>query len=301
MKISIEFSKYLIWFGAILFAFGGLYPLQKFIIKKSNSQQKKLLGERVMAVNQYQINAPDQTFNLPTKLDEISGLSLTDTDSLIVGIQDEKGKLYFINKFSGELIRDAKFAGEDDYEGVELLDGKAYITNSKGDIDIYDLNAPDEKAKTIKTFLKSDHDVEGLGYWPEGPSLLVACKSVVKKKDRNRKVYRFDPTTLKLDSVPFLVLDNARIAEALGRESITPLFGPSAITVHPASQEIFIISSPARALLVLDRDGTIKSATTLDRRVHRQPEGMVIDPRGVLYIANEAQEGIAKLHRFNPL
>lgn len=250
-----------------------------------------------MAFN-YQINLPDTTFYLPSKLAEISGLSLTSSYQELVCIQDEKGKVYFLNKQNGKLIRELKFSGSDDYEGVEVVGDMIYVSNSKGTIDAIDAYDSKQK-KTYKTFLNSGHDVEGLGYLPSRHSLLLACKAGSKKKS-NRRVYRFDINEEKLDSVPFLVLDNNAINKMLNRASDGPPFAPSGIAAIPGMDQVVIISSRAKAIILMDYSGDLIATANLNPAVHRQPEGLAIDRDGTLYIANEAKDGVAKIHVFKP-
>ena len=96
-------------------------------------------------------------------------------------------------------------------------------------------------------------------------------------------------------------LSKSAVAKNLKREKKTPYFSPSALAVHPLSGEIYIISSPAAALVVYDKQGKFLSGVELDRGVHPQPEGMVIDKQGFLYISSEARGGIATLNIYHPL
>ena len=135
----------------------------------------------------------------------------------------------------------------------------------------------------------------------DGHSLLIACKSNREGKRRSRYVYRYDLRTERLDSNPFLELDPEVIAKNLNREKKTPYFSPSALAVHPLSGEVYIISSPAAALVIYNKQGKFLDGVELDRGVHPQPEGMVIDQRGILYISSEARGGIARLNIYHPL
>ena len=249
----------------------------------------------------YRINDPDTTIKLDSKLSEISGLSMVLDDSLLVSIQDEDGLLFFLDKRTGELVEQQKFAGDEDYEGIEVVGDTAYVVNSKGDMEVIELVPEVRHLKKVKTLLKRDDDVEGLGYSAEGQSLLMACKSNREGKRRDRYVYRYDLQTEKLNPDPFLVLDPEAVAKNLQREKKTPYFSPSALAVHPLSGEIYIISSPAAALVVYDKQGKFLSGVELDRGVHPQPEGMVIDKQGFLYISSEARGGIATLNIYHPL
>jgi uncharacterized protein YjiK len=66
------------------------------------------------------------------------------------------------------------------------------------------------------------------------------------------------------------------------------------------ADNLYLISSTAKAIIVLDNQGQIKSAAKLDRTLHLQPEGIAIDKNGILYIANEGRGTSPKVYVFNP-
>ncbi len=280
----------------------GFIPVQQCVTKQAAQEAADVATNTVGGQGfSYRVNQPDTTLLLPPVLTEISGLSPSDNPEQLLGVQDEEGRVYYISKETGNVERQIKFGGSDDYEGLELWDGEVYVVNSKGNFDIFRLDRQDkDEKKTVKTSLSSDYDVEGLGVIPGEKTLLVACKSARTKKDRNRKIFRFDPDRLQIDSLPYLVLDYLAINKLLGRPEESPIFSPSGICVHPQTGEIYIISSPAHALTVYDQRGTLQIAVELSRALHPQPEGITIDDQGVLYISNEGQSGSAKLHIYYP-
>ncbi len=289
-----------IWILSIVLIGIGLYPIQRYMKKRADALDIVLAKAQL---GPYRINVPDKTFNLPTYLDEISGLSTTGVDSLLVAIQDEEGILFFINKETGEINHQVKFGDTGDYEGVEVLSGLIFVTNSKGDlfrVEIDKSYGAISSADKVKTWLNSDDNIEGLGHLPGSDRLLLASKDARKKPKELRYIYQFDLVRNELDTTPFLVLDGRAIADILDRD-VKPIFSPSALAVHPINKEIYILSSPAAAIIRVDQHGSIHEAARLDRRIHRQPEGMAFGQDGTLFISNEARNGLAKLHVFEPI
>ncbi len=288
-----------IWIALVVAAAAILYPLQRMMINKHSLKREHLQEEVLKVSSLYQVNSPDQSFLLSPRLAEISGLSLGFRDSTLVAVQDEEGIIYELTRAEGKILDQQKFGEDEDYEGVEVVGNRAYIINSKGNIHLFD-NSGSMESRKIKTELKRDDDVEGLTYLEKSNSLLLACKSNRTGKKKGRNIYRFDLEKMLLDTAVYLVLNPEIIARKLKREKKTPYFSPSAISQHPLSGEIFILSSVARAIVVFDHLGELVGAANLDRSVHLQPEGMAIDSSGRLYIANEARGGVAKLHVFDP-
>ena len=287
------------WIVISLITIGGIYPIQRNISKRFEQREKVLRSEVFTAIFDYQVNKPDTTLYLNSSLNEISGLSMAPDDEHLLAVQDEQGILFWVNKYSGKIDRQSKFGNADDYEGIEVVGQYAYISNSRGTIDKVDLETG-EKITSFKTFLNSDHDVEGLGYLKEKHSLLIGCKSYDDKDDKDRKVYRFDLQKDSLLEDPFYSLDREDIRIALGREKGSA-FAPSAIGTSPDGNLVVLVSSPASAMICMNHSGKILSAIELSKALHRQPEGVTIDKDGVMYIANEAQGGVAKIHVFNPI
>lgn len=293
--MAVHFLKINKWIALGVVATACLYPLQRFIIKEHQINRDLLKLERLEVSSSYAVNEPEQTFLLASRLAEISGLSLGNSDSTLLAVQDEEGILFTLDRKDGKVLEEYRFGGKEDYEGVELAGAATYVISSKGDLRIVEEGSKTQ-ARKVKTALKRDDDVEGLGYLRDQNLLLLACKSNREGRKKNRYIYSFSLADQILDSVPYLSLDPDIIAKKLNREKKTPYFSPSAIAVHPHSGEIFVLSSVARAIIVFDKYGTLIAAANLDRGVHIQPEGLAVDGKGKMYIANEAKDGVAKIH-----
>lgn len=286
--------------AVVAFFLVAFIPMQRCITARATAKHQELQKTEFGGDFAYKINQPSNTFKLESDLTEISGLTMAPEKDHLLAVQDEKGKAFLIDFTDGSVKKEMKFGGSDDYEGIEYVGDEVFVVNSKGNVDAWKYKGGDKDNKrTSNTILNSDYDVEGLGALASG-HLLVACKSAKSKKDRNRKVFVLDPISLEIDSMPFLSLDHVAIAAKLGRPKESPIFSPSGITVHPLTNEIYIISSPAKALVRYNSDGVLLDAVELSSKVHEQPEGITIDRDGTLFISNEGQGGSAKLHIFQP-
>ena len=288
----------IIWVVAISITILVLYVLQQLIEKKVSAENEILKNEVLMASAAYTINDPDHTLFLSSKLKEISGLSNSTMDSVLLTVQDEKGIIYKVDKKTGAILSEEKFSGKGDYEGIELVDDTTYIVTSKGNIYAFF----DHRDNTIKfeTPLSIQQDIEGLGYAHHLNALLLACKARDRDQEKHlRSIYAFDLGKKELIADPLFTLDGNEIAAKLGRKKSTPYFSPSAIAIT-ADQDIYILSSVAKALIIVDGTGRLKRAVNLDRALHSQPEGILVDDDKTLYISNEGRDGIAKIYVFNP-
>ncbi len=299
----MELLKNKIWLLSFVLIALALYPVQRYLVK-NDTLKKESLANVTLGLHNYAINQPNHSLTLPSYLGEISGLSLSRDDSTLLTIQDEVGQLFFVHKGSGAIVEKIKFSGNDDYEGIELVGDQIYITNNKGDVYTFPypmegVSLP-EKATKQKTYLNSDDNIEGLGYDADLHSLLLASKDTRSKGSTKRHIYRYDIASSTLDTNILYTLESDRILKKLDRKKKSTVFSPSALAVHPKTKQIYIVSSPASSIIILSPKGQLLEAVELDRAVHRQPEGIVFDQDGTLYISNEGRDGLGKIHLFNP-
>jgi uncharacterized protein YjiK len=266
----------------------------------------------------YKLGKPDQTFEMPDELDEISGLGLSDDGNTLAAVQDEDGEIFLVNRYTGEVQAEIDFWKDGDYEGIEFVGDNIYVVKSSGTI--YEVLRPGgEQQVTNKYnyFLDGDNDVEGLAYDAAHHRLLLACKGSPahdKAYPGRKGVYAFDLEEKMLQEEPvyFVALDSVR--HYLGQspaiwkleklmEFFNPDeefgFSPSAISIHPLSGYLYMTSSVGKMLLVMQPDGQIVHIEKLNKRVHVQPEGLCFDQKGNLFLSNEGKGTDPVIYRFN--
>jgi len=266
----------------------------------------------------YTINDPDETITLPNKLKEISGLGIDATGKHLYAIQDEEGDLFIINKETGKIKEQIKFHKAGDYEGVEFIEDRAYIVKNTGTIyEIHDIGKPTQKRTKHKFDFNKSSDVEGLGYDPFTNSLLVSCKGKALRGEQaklKKGIYSIDLDSMKMDTMPLYTISLDAVKAFLHTNTAMEyfdklaklfnpaeefVFGPSGIAIHPKTKELYITSAVGNVLIVLNRSNEILHLQKLKKKVHQQPEGIVFDQDGTLYISNEGGSGKGKIHQFN--
>ncbi|MGA1841335.1 MAG: SdiA-regulated domain-containing protein [bacterium] len=259
---------------------------------------------------------------MPRCLDEISGLSYLERNKLVC-IQDEKGTIYIFDLEKGKITKKLKFGEEKDYEDVEVVNKNTFILQSNGNIlKLKNLDSNIPKIKKYNTLLSGRNDAEGLAFDKDSNVLLIACKdSPYLKKKRNddltgkKAVYSFDLQTKKISREPAWIIDIDDLMD-IGRRysSKRSLIGnfnlfnprksdinfrPSGIAIHPKTNDIYIISSADRMLIVMDRKGKIITAKKLNKKIFKQPEGICFSPEGDLFISNERNGSKANILMFS--
>ena len=287
----------------------------------SQDENKYTLFEQAGYQFPYQLNEPNNTWKLPEKLVEISGLSFIDSNRLAC-VQDEKGNVYIFNLTSEKVESKVNFWDQGDFEGVEIIDDDVWVLKSNGTLyKVSDfLKEKTPHVTKYATVLSGKNDTEGLAYDPINRSLLIACKGhpfIDDKKGKEFKaLYNFNLETNQIDPTPYLLIEmdtikyykNYNTMAQMGVELLAFFdhskgdvsFQPSALAIHPITGNIYILGSVGHILLVFSREGELLSIIKLRSKIFRQPEGICFSPDGILYIASEGDGIEGKILKFEP-
>jgi uncharacterized protein YjiK len=253
----------------------------------------------------YALTSPSVIIYLSNEdLREISGLSPTKEEGVFCAIADERGEIYFVRGDGGGVVlRTVNFLEKGDFEGVEAVGETLYAVKSNGNV--YEVsrwkNNRKPCVKVYETPLKKSNDIEGLGFDPRRNTLLIACKQD-PESDTTRCIMAFDLNSKQLHPKPAYSIDPKQVqalVPTLPGEKST-YFSPSGVAIHPKTNDVYILSSSKKCLVVLDYNtGKIKYASRLDKQVLPQPEGIAFDKAGNLFLSSEGKKGEALLVRFN--
>lgn len=222
---------------------------------------------------------------LPKELNEISGLSFTDKNTL-VGVQDEKGFIYFINTLDGS-FKKYKFGKNGDYEGVCFVNNHIFVLESNGNLHklTKDSNKNKYSKETFKFSKNANFDFEGLTFNSQNNELLVACKSHGNYLLRDKfYVYSFSLENNSYSKDPYLTYN---------KKDIKKQFKPSGIH-YSKSELLYILSSTSKQIALFKGKNHIKTIK-LDDKIFEQPEGITADKNGDIWICSEKGKKSAKL------
>ena len=266
------------------------------------SAQGKLYEVNVNGRLLYHLDQPDQRYQLPDYLQEISGLTYY-RDNLLACVQDEDGDIFIFNPESGDIESEFDFGKSGDYEGLEYVNGNFWVLRSDGNL--YKWRPGQEKAEKFETPFKEENNLEGLGYDSASNCLLLACKDkalIGGKKYKGRAIYQFNLDNEKLRPDPFILLDHDSVENQLENTGLFSKrhipFRPSGVAVHPINKDIFLLHSVGKLLIILGQTGEIKSLYPINPLLIEQPEGICFDPQGNLYIASESESEFGYLFLF---
>ncbi len=260
----------------------------------------------------YRLNAPDATAVLSPILNEISGLSPSKEPDSLWAVHDERGTLFRISVKDGSVLQEVSLGKKGDYEGVEEVGDIVYVARSEGILLVVDPKAGGEPTRlNFQKQLGLACDLEGLAYEPKQKRLLLTCKNEGSKSRRSNKsfeIFAMDLESRKIHREAVYVLTEQQIdAYIAAHPDMTQFkkakgnnFAPSGVAVHPETGEIYILSTRAKMVVVLDTQGGLVRAYALDPAVHPQPEGIAFGPDGTLFISSEAHGKRALLQTFKP-
>lgn len=244
--------------------------------KKDKDETAQQPGSSNISIN--------QKWDLPAELKEISGLAWL-TESRFACVQDEEGKVFIYNTAQNKIEKQIAFAGPGDYEGITVKGSTIYIVRADGRLYEVDMNS-NAPGKEYKTPLTVEHNIEGLCYDKKNDRLLLAGKD--NKEGAGKKtIYAFDLNKKQLLKEPAFTIDlsNEMLNTSSGKKKAKPVM-PSAIAIHPGTNELFITDGPGSRLLILANSGDIKQVHNLGKDF-AQPEGITFSPAGDMFISNE--------------
>jgi uncharacterized protein YjiK len=258
-----------------------------------------LLGVFATACQSEQVPSADPggftQWALPDKLREISGLALT-SDERLLAVTDEEAIVYEVNYRNGSLVK--AFAIGDptvrgDFEGIAILDRKIWLLASNGRLYSFSEGADGRRVpyERVNTGLGDQCEFEGLAADKETGRLLLACKESRKKK-KGLRIYEWLAAGNDDKDVVEIDIDEDEMRDAIDAKHVNP----SGITIDPQTGNLIVLTARQHAIFELSRDGRlIDVIMRLDKKRHRQAEGIAVTADGRLLIADEANNGPARL------
>lgn len=248
------------------------------------------ITQNTMYVNaHYDFLNPDVVYELPDLLREISGLTIADSETIYC-VQDELGSIFQYNIQKQEIVNSFRFTDVGDFEDIALFKNTLIVLRSDGHLFKYDLfNTSNitSLALPVKTL-----NVEGICY--NNGYLYIANKdAAINQPNDKRIVYRADINNLSQLEI-YLEIDIPALSDFLtshypeiGNTSIQ--FNPSAIAIHPITDELFILSAEDRVIAIYNNQ-KIKNVIPLSSDIYYKPEGLSFYDNGDLLISSEGDK-----------
>lgn len=243
------------------------------------------------------------TDKLDLKLKEISGVVYDPKNNEFICHNDEKGVVYFLDRETKMIKREAVFAGKGDYEDIALVKGSIYVLRSDGMLTkiLSDSTGKYFGVEVGKVPLAGTNDFETLYYDDNRKALIVICKNCQGDTKKTVSAFAYYPDSSGFESRPIFVIDAEEVKRLWEAEKLpkTSHLQPSAAAIHPLLKKLFILSSASNQLVIADTDGNVESVYLLDKKLFPQPEGITFKNNGDMYISNEGVTSKGTLIRFS--
>lgn len=254
--------------------------------------------EPTSVLGQYGVDERGERFEMPGRLDEISGLATT-PDGRLFAHDDERATVYEIDLETGAVGKRFSLGEiplEADFEGLAIAGERFFMITSAGLL--YEFREAGDRAsvpyRLTDTGLGATCETEGLDYDTRDEVLLIACK--VSTPDRGEIVVHrlpLDPSRARPASIT--IPRAALVAFDLDAD-----FQPSSVVVSPTGTLVLVSAAP-EAIIEVDRAGRVLAAVDFARRRHPQPEGLAFGPDRSLYVADEQNDAAAAVvTRYRP-
>ena len=259
-----------------------------------------------------------EVYQMPKELNEISGITFIN-DSLVASIEDENGIIYFYDLIKKKIIREIEFAKPDDYEDLVLVGNDIYVVAANGTIfKIENYKADKPVVSKFKTQLNEENNIESLAYDANNQTLLLIVKDKNLIKDKAQKdIYSFSLATKKLNEIPAYSIKlediesqfkgdkleetSKKFLKVMGNKNLNEIIKPSAMTFHPQTNDLYILSAINQIIIVLTKDNILKKVIPFKGKDFIQPEGIAFNSKGVLFISNEGKNKQGNIIKVNIL
>lgn len=281
------------------------------------SQPSCITGEAgTGAIEGYRMDAPDARIILPGILNEVSGITVTDTNS-IACVQDEIGTIFIYDIRKQQIRRRINFEVSGDFEGITYTGKSFFVLRSDGTLfQVEDTSRDQAVAEEYNLILPSGNN-EGLCFDAKSNRVLISPKSNSSKgsgsKD-SKSIYAFNLNSMALDNKPVFEININDLQRSLlqekadlpikkkkksGKYELHLKFEPSCIDIHPVTGDVYIISAADNMLFVFTPCGVFFDSVKLPPILFSQPEGLAFFENGDMLVSNEGKGGNPTLLRFN--
>jgi uncharacterized protein YjiK len=234
-------------------------------------------------------------WELPAPLKDVSGIKYLGNNRFAC-IQDVTGAIFIYNANEDRIEKEIPFSEPGDFEGIAIAGTAAYVVQSNGKLfEIQDYEGANPVVKQYSTPLTAKHNVEGLTYDKKNDRLLLVLKDSELRNSNYKGIYAFDLRSKRLAVKPVVKINLADPFLNYTKVKDSSVFQPTAIEIHPITNDIYILQSTDPRLVVVDAKGQIKKLYSFSAEQLPQAEGLAFTPEGHLYVSNEGTSGAATI------
>ena len=228
---------------------------------------------------------------LPRGLSEVSGLAFT-PGGMLLAQEDERAIVWRYDIARRQPV--ARFGLGDrtgvlhgDFEDLAVVGDRVFLVTAFGEIfegRVLDDGQTGPAARRTPGLARTC-EAEGLTWDADTRSLLLLCKAVRSRRWQDRMVIlAVSIDTWRFEREPRILVTDDELERATGRSR----FHGTGMARHPLTGTLLVVAGPERTYVELSPAGKVLGGGRLDRKRHRQPEGIAVAPDLTLLISDEA-------------
>ena len=266
--------------------------VENYYVKKASNFQKE--------DGYFDLTHPNSVQTLPMGVQPFSDITLLDSTHLI-GLNQELGSLYMYNLDDHTVAPFLPWDLGAKICNVSNLDSTLVLVDDAKHIHF--LQAPyDSTSLTTLSLENEQFEATSVCLHKETNRLFLISSNQERVEGySSSSIYAYNLNQHKLNPQPLFTISGEDVeAFAIQNNLLVPdsdlsikddtleriNFTPSAIAVHPKTNEIYVLSSVDHTLVVLDQFGKVVNFTTLDKITFSNPSAMTFRPNGDLLITN---------------
>ena len=266
--------------------------VESYYIQKATNFQKE--------DGYFDLGHPNAIHHLPMGITPFSDVAMLDSTQML-GLDQEAGNLFLFD-LNENTITSQLSLGETKFTDMAMVDSTVVLLDASNQVHFL---LPPYDSLSFETAEKIDEDivVNGACLHNSTKRLFFLGEAIEKGEGLfTSSIYTYNLHHRKMNETTLFDVNTSDIetfasennitlpvinVNALG-DSISGLqFVPSAIAVHPKTNEIYILSSGDKSLVVYDQFGKVVNFTFLDPNVFTAPTGLTFLSNGDLLISNK--------------
>lgn len=264
--------------------------VERYYIQKATNFQKE--------DGYFDLANPSTVSSFPMGISSFSDVTMLDSTHLI-GIEPINGTVLMLDLQNNSIASQLSLGSEFQFVDISRMDSTLILLDSKSKVHFllppYDSTSFVSMNETKENFISS-----GICFHESTKRLFLLSEVQEKEEGQfSSFLYSFNLNKRQLREEPLFEINSLAI-ETFALNNNLPLprnkvsfagdtteglsFNPSALAIHPKTNEIYVLSSEDRSLVVYNQFGEVVNFTMLDPKVFSKPTGMTFQDNGDLLI-----------------
>jgi len=266
--------------------------VENYYVKKATNFQKE--------DGYFDLQHPNSVRTLPMGVQPFSDVTFLDSTHLI-GLNQESGSLFVYDMVENSVSPFLPCDFGSKICNISSIDSTLLLVDDEKHIHF--LRAPYDAASLTTLGLENEQfEAAGVCFHQESHRLFLMSSNEERTEGySSSSVYAYNLNQQKLNAQPLFYISGEDIeAFAIENKLIAPHsdlsiiddtlesmnFTPSAIAVHPKTNEIYVLSRADHSLVVFNQFGEIVNFTSLDKTTFSDPSAMTFKKNGDLVITD---------------